>query len=254
MLAFMPFVYTTGFGLVFTTLDCEIAGRRAVQLVRGCHICMMLTAPIVFWTSGAHGDAVAIFFSFALDTILYPWLLGTIRGLLRTRFQGSLTAQAQFYTSRALKIAGFQVLLAVSAAAQGIDGLDTFPRMQSTMTFSVALPQVWMFLIGVFDACGVDHHATAKLRLNALQAAALASCGALTLSALASYVLSEQRDPSKRASRHLLYVMFIAVYLCMLFVGRLVCAARKTISGPGASGSVKPKPAGGLDVFDIPGA
>ena len=57
MLFTMPFVYTTGFGLVYTTLDCEIAGRRAVQLVRGCHICMMLTAPIVFWTSGAHGDA-----------------------------------------------------------------------------------------------------------------------------------------------------------------------------------------------------
>ena len=252
MLFVMPFVYTTGFGLVFTTLDCEIAGKRAVQLVRGCHIIMTLLFPIVFWTSGEHGDAVVMFFSFVLDTIVYPWLLNALRGLLRTRYQGSLTAQAQFYTSRALKIAGFQVLLAVSAAAQGIDGLDTFPRMQSTMTFSVALPQVWMFLIGVFDACGVDHHAAAKLRLNALQAAALASCGALTLSALASYVLSEQRDPSKRASRHLLYVMFIAVYLCMLFIGRLVCAARKTISS--ASPSVKPKPAGGLDVFDIPGA
>ena len=47
MLAFMPFVYTTGFGLVFTTLDCEIAGRRAVQLVRGCHICMMLTLSLI---------------------------------------------------------------------------------------------------------------------------------------------------------------------------------------------------------------
>ena len=250
MLFIMPFVYTTGFGLVFTTLDCDIAGKRAVQLVRGCHICMELAAPIVWWTSGEHGDAVAMFFTFALDLILYPWLLGAIRGLLRTRYEGSLTAQAQFYTSRALKIAGFQVLLAVSAGAQGIDGLETFPRTQSTMTFSVALPQVWMFLIGVFDACGVDHHAAAKLRLSVLQAAALASCGALTLSALASYVLSEQRDPSKRASRHLLYVMFIAVYLCMASVGRLVCAARKTISS--APSSVKP--AGGLDVFDIPGA
>ena len=252
MLFVMPFVYTTGFGLVFTTLDCEIAGKRAVQLIRGCHIIMTLLFPIVFWTSGEHGDAVVMFFSFVLDTFVYPWLLNALRGLLRTRYEGSLTAQAQFYTSRALKIAGFQVLLAVSAAAQGIDGLETFPRMQSTMTFSVALPQVWIFLIGVFDACGVDHHAAAKLRLSVLQAAALASCGALTLSALASYVLSEQRDPSKRASRHLLYVMFIAVYLCMLFVGRLLCVARKTISGPGASTSVKPT--GGLDVFDIPGA
>ena len=252
MLFFMPFVYTTGFGLVFTTLDCEIAGRRAVQLVRGCHICMMLTAPTVFWTSGAHGDAVAIFFSFALDTVLYPWLLGAIRGLLRTRYEGSLTAQAQFYTSRALKIAGFQVLLSVSAAAQGIDGLETFPRMQATMTFSTALPQVWMFLIGVFDASGVDHHAASKLRVGPLQAAALASCAALILSGLAGYVLAEQRDPSKRAANFVMYVMFIAVYLCFIFVGRLVCVARKKISS--ASPSVKPKPAEGLDVFDIPGA
>ena len=252
MLAFMPFVYTTGFGLVFTTLDCEIAGRRAVQLVRGCHIGMMLAAPIVFWRAGEHGDAVVMFFSFALDSILYPWLLKTICGLLRTRYEGSLTAQAQFYTSRALKIAGFQVLLSVSATAQGIDGLETYPRIISTLTFATALPQVWMFLIGVFDACAVDHHAAAKLRVSPLQAAALASCGALGLSALASYVLSEQRDPSKGAANFLMYVMFIAVYLCMAFVGRLVCKASKKISS--ASPSVKPKPAGGLDVFDIPGA
>ena len=252
MLFFMPFVYTTGFGLVFTTLDCEIAGRRAVQLVRGCHICMVLAAPIVWWTSGEHGDAVAMFFTFALDLLLYPWLLGAIRGLLRTRYEGSLTAQAQFYTSRALKIAGFQVLLSVSAVAQGIDGLETFPRILATLTFSTALPQAWMFLIGVFDASRVDHHAAAKLRVSPLQAAALASCGALILSGLAGYVLAEQRDPSKRAANFVMYVMFIAVYLCFLFVGRLVCAARKKIST--ASPSAKPKPAGGLDVFDIPGA
>ena len=67
------------------------------------------------------------------------------------------------------------------------------------MIFSVTLPQVWMFLIGVFDACGVDHHAATKLRVSLLQAAALASCGALTLSALGGFVLSEQRNPSKRA-------------------------------------------------------
>ena len=251
MLFTMPFAYTMGFGLVYTTLDCEIAGKRAVQLVRGCHIIMTLLFPIVFWTSGEHGNAVVMFFSFVLDSIVYPWLLGAIRGLLRTRYEGSLTAQAQFYTSRALKIAGFQVLLSVSAVAQGIDGNETYPRVISTLTFSTALPQVWMFLIGVFDACAVDHHAAAKLRVSPLQAAALASCGALALSALANYVLSEHRDPSKRASRSLMYVMFIGVYLCMGFVGRLVCAARKTISG--ASASVKPKPAGGIDVFGIPG-
>ena len=248
----MPFCWTTGFGLVFATLDCEVAGRRAVQLLRASLFSMMIAAPIAYWTSGEQGDAVVMFFSFVLDTFVYPWLLNALRGLLRTRYEGSLTAQAQFYTSRALKIAGFQLVLSVSAAAQGIDGLDTFPRIWATLTFSTALPQAWMFLIGVFDACAVDHHAASKLRLSPLQAAAIASCGALTLSALGGFVLSEQRNPSKKAARLVMYVMFIAVYLCMFFVGRLVCAARKRISG--ASPSVKPKPAGGLDVFDIPGA
>ena len=248
----MPFCWTTGFGLVFATLDCEVAGRRAVQLLRASLFSMMIAAPIAYWTSGEQGDAVVMFFSFGLDMILYPWLLNATKEILRTRYQGSLTAQAQFYTSRALKIAGFQLVLSVSAAAQGIDGLDTFPRIWATLTFSTALPQAWMFLIGVFDACAVDHHAASKLRLSPLQAAAIASCGALTLSALGGFVLSEQRNPSKKAARLVMYVMFIAVYLCMFFVGRLLCGARKTISG--ASPSVKPKPAGGLDVFDIPGA
>ena len=223
-----------------------------MRLLRASLFSMMLVAPIAYWTSGLRGDAVVMFFSFALDTILYPWLLNATKEILRTRYQGSLTAQAQFYTMRALKIAGFQLVLSVSAAAQGIDGLDTFPRIWATLTFSTALPQAWMFLIGVFDACAVDHHAASKLRLSPLQAAAIASCGALTLSALGGFVLSEQRNPSKKAARLVMYVMFIAVYLCMFFVGRLLCGARKTISG--ASPSVKPKPAGGLDVFDIPGA
>ena len=252
MLFIMPFVYTTGFGLVFTTLDCEIAGKRAVQLVRGCHIIMTLLFPIVFWTSGEHGDAVVMFFSFVLDTVVYPWLLNALRGLLRTRYEGSLTAQAQFYTMRALKIAGFQLVLSVSAAAQGIDGLETFPRIWATLTFSVTLPMVWMFLIAVFDACAVDGHAAAKLQVTPLQAAAIASCGALTLSGLAGFVLAEQRHPSKRAASLVMYVMFISTYLCILFVGRLVCVARRTASDAPSAASVQPS--GGLDVLDIPGA
>ena len=252
MLFIMPFVYTTGFGLVFTTLDCEIAGKRAVQLVRGCHIIMTLLFPIVFWTSGEHGDAVVMFFSFVLDTVVYPWLLNALRGLLRTRYEGSLTAQAQFYTMRALKIAGFQLVLSVSAAAQGIDGLETFPRIWATLTFSVTLPMVWMFLIAVFDACAVDGHAAAKLQVTPLQAAAIASCGALTLSGLAGFVLAEQRHPSKRAASLVMYVMFISTYLCILFVGRLVCVARRTASDAPSAASVQPS--GRLDVLDIPGA
>ena len=42
----MPFCWTTGFGLVFATLDCEVAGRRAVQLLRASLFSMMIAAPI----------------------------------------------------------------------------------------------------------------------------------------------------------------------------------------------------------------
>ena len=248
----MPFCWTTGFGLVFATLDCEVAGRRAVQLLRASLFSMMIAAPIAYWTSGEQGDAVVMFFSFGLDTILYPWLLNATKEILRTRYQGSLTAQAQFYTMRALKIAGFQLVLSVSAAAQGIDGLETFPRIWATLTFSVTLPMVWMFLIAVFDACAVDGHAAAKLQVTPLQAAAIASCGALTLSGLAGFVLAEQRHPSKRAASLVMYVMFISTYLCIFFVGRLVCVARRTASDAPSAASVQPS--GGLDVLDIPGA
>ena len=88
----MPFCWTTGFGLVFATLDCEVAGRRAVQLLRASLFSMMIAAPIAYWTSGEQGDAVVMFFSFVLDTFVYPWLLNALRGLLRTRYEGSLTA------------------------------------------------------------------------------------------------------------------------------------------------------------------
>ena len=71
MLAFMPFVYTTGFGLVFTTLDCEIAeaGCAASSGMShrhdaGCTNC--------FWRAGEHGWLWPMFFSFALNSILYP--------------------------------------------------------------------------------------------------------------------------------------------------------------------------------------
>ena len=237
---------------IYTTLDSETAGRRAVQLIRCYAVGMMLVAPLLYWTSGLHDEAVLMFFLFGVDAIIFPWLFNAIRETVRKRHRGSLTALAQNYTMRALKIAGFQIVLSVSAAAQGIDGPSTFPRIHATLSFMVTLPFVSIFLIGVFDACAVDAHAATKLRVSPLQAAAVASCGALILSGLAGYVLAEQRDPSKRASHSVMYVMFLSNYLCAIFVGRLVCVARRTASDAPSAASVQPS--GGLDVVDIPGA
>ena len=236
---------------IYTTLDSATAGKRAVQLIRCFAVGMTFVAPLLYWTSGLHDEAVLMFFLFGVDTIIFPWLFNAIRETVRKRHRGSLTALAQQYTMRALKIAGFQIVLSVSAAAQGIDG-STFPRIHATLSFSVTLPFVSVFLIGVFDAGAVDAHAASKLRVSALQAAAIASCGALILSGLAGYVLAEQKDPSKRASHSVMYVMFLSNYLCAIFVGRLVCVARRSISDAPSAASVQPS--GGLDVLDIPGA
>ena len=122
----------------------------------------------------------------------------------------------------------------------------------SAIVFSASLSFTWKYLIAVFDVAAVNSREAAKLRLSCIQATALILIGAFVLSGLAGYVLAEQRDPSKRASHSVMYVMFLSNYLCAIFVGRLVCVARRTASDAPSAASVQPS--GGLDVVDIPGA
>ena len=68
-------------------------------------------------------------------------------------------------------MAGFQIVLLVAAAAQGLDGQETFGRIYATMVFSVTLSLVYIYMTAIFDACGVDASAAAKLRLAPLPAA-----------------------------------------------------------------------------------
>ena len=145
-------------------------------------------------------------------------------------------------------------MLAVSAISQGIDGKETYFRVYATFMFSTVLIQAWVFLIGVFDVGGVDASDAAKLRLSPLQAAAIASCGAVTMTGLSAYVLAEQRKVDRRAAKWNMYMLVLSNYFCMTFVGRLVWVARRT--GVDSSASVQPvkdeADAGG--VFDVPGA
>ena len=119
-----------------------------------------MAAPVAFWTSGEHGIAVVMFFSFVLDSSYIPGCLGQSRTPESVQF----APPSSSFTPVEPSDRWVQVLLSVSAAAQGIDGLETYPRIRPALTFSVVLPLAWMFLIGVFDASAVDHHAATKLR------------------------------------------------------------------------------------------
>ena len=180
-----PLCFTAQFGLMFGALDSDAAGRRTIKLMRAWWIPQIFIVPYLYWSSGMQEDAVLLFVGFAINSIYWPWLLNAIRELLRTRYQGSRTAWAQHYTSRALRLGAFQIVLAVSAIAQGLRGKESFPRVYATFNFSLNLSTVLIYVTAIFDACAVDTRAAATLRLSPLQTAALVSCGVVILSGLA---------------------------------------------------------------------
>ena len=245
-----PLCWTLLYGLNLGTLDSSKAGRRAIQLTRGWLLSQVVFVPLLYWTSGQHALAMLMVVLFILNAIYWPWLAKSMRDTLCSRYQGTLTAQAQLYTYRALKVLGFQVLLAITAAAQGINGHKTYARIYAYFVFSVALSSVWIFMLAIFEVCSVDSRAAAKLRLTPLQAAALASCGLYILSGLAGYVIAGQRRPSRGAAEAAFYLMMFTGFVSMAFVGRLVAVARRRPDVPPAAASVKPVDAlGALDVL-----
>ena len=251
-----PLCWTALCLLIYGTIDSDAAGRRAVLILRVWSIPLIFIAPTMYWTSGLKGEAALMLFTFVVNAIFFPWLVNATRELLRTRYRGALTARAQHYTNRALKLAGFQIVLLVAAVAQGLDGKETFGRIYATMVFSVTLSLVYIYMTAIFDACGVDASAAAKLRLAPMQAAAVACCGAVTLSGLAGYVVAEQRRPSKQAATVVVFTMLPCNYLSMVFVGRLVWVARRKAPDDSAA-SVQPVKDESLEaggVFDVPGA
>jgi hypothetical protein len=244
------------FGLVFGALDSVAAGRQAIKLVRAWFMAGVIIVPYMYWTSGMHDDAVLIFFGFLFNSFYWPWLLTAMLEILRTRYKGSLTTQAHFYTNRALKLGAFQTMLAVSAVAQGLHGKESFPRVYATFNFGLNLSTVLIYVVAIFDVCAVDTRAAATLRLSPLQTAALGSCGVVLLSALFAYVVAEQRRPSKQAARAAFLSMVFSNQFCFIFVGRLVWVARRKARSDD-SASVQPvKGEEGLEAgaFDLAGA
>ena len=124
-----PLCFTALFGLVFGALDSDAAGRRTIKLMRAWWIPQIFIVPYMYWTSDMHEDAVLLFVGFAINSIYWPWLFNSMAQILRTRYQGSRTAWAQHYTSRALRLGAFQIVLAVSAVAyRQLFGSGRLPR------------------------------------------------------------------------------------------------------------------------------
>ena len=167
------------------------------------------------------------------------------------RRRGGLTAQAEFYTAGALKLAGFQTLLLVTGIGQGVNEEETYPRIYATFVFSASLSFTWKYLIAVFDVAAVSSREAAKLRLSCTQAIALALIGAFILAGLAGYVLSSQEEPPKKAVFAVGFTMMATGFLAIVPVGRLVYVARRGHDVPPAA-SVKP--IDGLGSLDLPGA
>ena len=133
---FWPICYTMLFAMLFGALDSEAAGRRAVQLIRAFACSQVVLAPLLFRESRFFlvEAAFQVFFQ-GLNFCFYPWFSRAIVEVLRKR--SSLTVQAEFYSNRALKVLGFQILLVVSTIALGLDGPRTYFRIFAAESFSI---------------------------------------------------------------------------------------------------------------------
>ena len=245
-----PICWTALFGLIFGTLDSSAAGRRAIQLLRAFAGCQIVTEFLVFWSVGRYGDAVLQIFAQGINAVCYPWLCRLMVQLLRER--GSLASQAEHYMTRALKVAGLQTLIGVSAAAMGFDGRETFGRAMAAASFTITLAFGWFYLVAIFDVARLSTRAAAKLRTTCLQTAALISTGLHILSGLAGYILATSKNPSRRAAMLVIYAMMLTYYISLGFVFRLVW---KACYGSGAaSPAAAVKPVDALGALDLPGA
>lgn len=245
-----PLCWTAIFALAFGALDSAEAGRRTIRILRLWCVANLICVPLLHWAAGRVGEAIFMVFQFSINILYLPWLCDSMINVLKRR--GSLTAQAEFYTSCAGKIAGFQILLLVAAVGQGINGKETYPRIYATFVFSASLSFTWKYLIAVFDVAAVSSRKAAKLRLSCLQATALALIGAFTLAGLAGYVLSSQEEPSKRAVFAVGFTMMATGFLAIVPVGRLVWVAQYHHGRDDSPAAVKP--IDGLGSLDVLGA
>lgn len=227
---YFPLACTAAWGLVFGTIDSAAMGRRSVGMWVGIMLLQVLVFGGINVLYGQVATGVFFAISFMIFAAVWGWLLSVMRAVLRERFRGQLTHQAHRYASRALELAGFQTMLMVASASQGIGGAEAYTRCSTSSTFGVSLLVAWAFNIGVFDVSSVDPRAAVALRLKPMELACLICAGAVVLSGLAAFVISEQNRPNVKAANLVLYLFTISTIMGALCLSRLVWVARRDLA------------------------
>ena len=208
----------------FGTIDSSAVGKRAVIIWAFWWVYQAVFTPISLWARGEsflRGLVYLIYFAFIAAA--YGWLMNVLRSELRAL--GSLDTSR--ITARLYEIMGFQAAMAVIGATQGL-GPKAFVRISATVCFSMSLIYAWVFSVAIFEVAGVDAHAAmTKLRLSAVEAAALTFTGLLVLFSLASYMLAEQARPTKSVVMRVGDACIASMTLAFFCTARIVWVARR---------------------------
>ena len=219
-----PICMSLCFLYAFGTIDSSAVGKRAVVVWVMFWIYQAAFTCISMWARGEtflRGLVYLIYFAFVAAA--FGWLMNVLRSELRAL--GSLDTTR--ITARLYEIMGFQAALAVIGATQGL-GPEAVARISATVAFSLGLPCAWLFSVAIFEVAGVDAHmAMTKLRLSAVEAAALTCTGLLVLFSLASYMLAEQARPTKSVVMRVGDACIASMTLAFFCTARIVWVARR---------------------------
>ena len=219
-----PICMSLCFLYAFGTIDSSAVGKRAVVVWVMFWIYQAAFTCISMWARGEtflRGLVYLIYFAFVAAA--FGWLMNVLRSELRAI--GSLDTTR--ITARLYEIMGFQAALAVIGATQGL-GPKAVARISATVAFSLGLPCAWLFSVAIFEVAGVDAHAAmTKLRLSAVEAAALTCTGLLVLFSLASYMLAEQARPTKSVVMRVGDACIASMTLAFFCTARIVWVARR---------------------------
>ena len=207
----------------FGTIDSSAVRKRAIVIwVSYMLYQAILTMVIVHVNDFPLARGVILFFFHLFFAAAFGWLIGALRDELR-----ALSSMDNSRIKRLFELMGFQLALVVIGATQGI-GKGDLPRIAATSTFSMSLIMAWLFALAIFDVSGLDMTvAGIRMELRPREGAALLFTGTLTLAGLASWVLSEQNDPSRKMVVAVFDVFVVALLGAYFCTARIIWVARR---------------------------
>jgi len=207
----------------YGTLDSSAVRKRSILLwVLYMIYQAIITLVIVRVNDFPLARGVMLFFFHLFFAAAFGWLIGALRDELR-----ALSSMDNSRIKRLFELMGFQLALVVIGATQGI-GKGDLPRIAATSTFSMSLIMAWLFALAIFDVSGLDMTvAGIRMDLRPREGAALLFTGTLTLAGLASWVLSEQNDPSRKMVVAVFDVFVVALLGAYFCTARIIWVARR---------------------------